>query len=1215
MKRKLLTLLMMVMCIFIICSCGDEETPPESTPNPGSSQSTESSAITGESDLPGSTDTDGSSGSSDISSESQDSSSGSQDSSTTDSTGGTSDSSNKKETVTITFVLCGGELVSGELTVEVEKGGKLSAIKTPEVEKDGYIFFCWSYDEEGDFYWEAGDKFYVNTELYAIYEKDDNDASESENSGTSGSSDKSEGNESADSSSTVESTDTPGSNDNNEGNESADSSSTVESTDTPGSTDSSKEEVKVTVIFNPMGGNVISGQVEVLVKRGSKLTATDVPVVEMDGYTFLYWAIDEEGEYEWSISDRILRDTELYAIWEADEGTSSSSTGGSSSTGSSSSTTDSSTSGSTVDSSTPSSYPGATDSSIYYPPDPDIPDEPTFPVGYVAPVIQYVRIAQIGASNVTIKFNATGRNLAYEIRYSTSPITAENFASATLLENVTVSGAGEVKTAIIDLTVGKTTKYYIAVQATSNGEKSSVESVRAGGIDLVYVDPNRITSIYCGEVIKDLTPLIDESEGIIDPLNGNPGLLPSNQLDKFYWMKGEIRPGMLDPYTETHERYGTDLAPIIDLEYTYYIECIMVYYRQDTYDLDVRSSKDFAGFDKPNEWDGTNKSYLAATFKANDWNEIPIGKEVRFIQLQFLDGEAPTEVVIYGYQIGETVGDELGSTQHKLPTIGEMMGVCGLLGDGGGYCTVEQLSCATVLREYHNLGWSYNWSSFPMKSTTLTRTNLGNFDKKYKDHYMYNLIVPCLQWSDGDNPARTYNKLTGKLNAEVATFTEKYLPSTYIAYADVMYQYAARYGSSKMGYLAENIRAHSDGGSEYGLNYIKWLEYGNEPNGEDQRGTTPYQLAALTSAAYDGHMRTVLADVYNPDDFTYFLGAKNADPDIKVAMAGLAGIGDKYITAMCYWLRAERSDIRGNWTSKNDTIAMDAFNVHTYFGELYYLNNEPVYVGVCPEEYGLVDAMSDLIEFRNKYYPGVEIWLTEFGWDTNESYETMTSSHSYGIYSSRQVQAMWLTRAYLLLSSCGVDKATMYMLEDLGNDRKTSGKYGTCGIYGYTFDAQGRVVYESHSTGEDCFLGEDGKYYYDDGVLVQGNVSVKLSPKEGYYYMSTLLNTLYDFTFKRELKSGNDDVWVYQYANADKDEAYALWCPTANMTRVDGYKLYVGTEYESVILTETDAEPSPITGMVENGSQTGKQTKLTVDEYGYVTVNVSENPVYVVVNK
>ncbi len=943
---------------------------------------------------------------------------------------------------------------------------------------------------------------------------------------------------------------------------------TTDSSNQGDTTDSSNQggnvdDEYITVTFVPNGGVLESGSLTASVKVGGTLTS--VPTVKRDGFVFKGWSYSSDSMIGWE-ADRVFADnTTLYAHWEQ----------------------------------VPSGIEG------------------NYPIGFVAPVVNYVRIANIGVSNVTIKFNVKGKNVSYEIRYSTSPITEENFASATLAD-VTVVGAGEVKTAILDLTVNKDSRYYIAVQATSNGVKSTVESVRAGGIERVYIDTNRMTAIYCGEVIKDLSPIIDEFELSGDPLYTVPNSLPSNRLGKFYYHKDDID-SRGDKYGVTHERYGTDLAPIIDLEYNFYVECVMVFYSHETYDLDVRSSKDFANFNTPEAWDGTNQSFPASTLKANSWNKIEIGKEVRFIQLQFLDGEAPVEVLIYGYQTSETEGDELGSATHKLPTVGDMMGACGLLGDGA-MNTIEEYACVSVIREYHNLGWSYNASSFPLKSTLLKSTNVGNFDKKYREYSPYNLFIPCLQWQDGDNPARTYNRLTGKLNSEVASFTEKYLPSTYIGYADVMYQYAARYGSSKMAYLYDNVRTHSDGGSEIGLNYIKWLEFGNEPNGEDQRGTTPYQLAALTSAAYDGHMRTVLADVYNPDDFTYFLGAKNADPDIKVAMAGLAGIGQNYISSMCYWMRANRDDIRGTWTSKNDAIAMDAFNVHTYFGEIYYLNGQDVCVGVCPEEFGLVDALSRLIEFRDKYYPDVEVWLTEFGWDTNESYETMTSSHRYGEYSARQVQAMWLTRAYLLLSSCGVDKATMYMMNDLGNDRDTYGKYGTCGLFGYTFlngNDDPTLIYTRD--GKDCYkvVGEDEKtsyYYLENDEYAGTSASIKMTAKPSFYYISTLFNTLKDYTFRRELKSGHDDVWVYQYSDSDRNEAYALWCPTANMTKVDNYTLFVGTEYESVELIETEVYYDDA-GNVSNGSITGKKATLNVDENGYVTVNVSENPVYVVVNK
>jgi hypothetical protein len=215
---------------------------------------------------------------------------------------------------------------------------------------------------------------------------------------------------------------------------------------------------------------------------------------------------------------------------------------------------------------------------------------------------------------------------------------------------------------------------------------------------------------------------------------------------------------------------------------------------------------------------------------------------------------------------------------------------------------------------------------------------------------------------------------------------------------------------------------------------------------------------------------------------------------------------------------------------------------------------------------------------------------------------------------------MWLTRAYLILSACGVDKATMYMANDLGNDRQTYGKYGTCGIFGYTFltaDEDSECVYIAPN-GEDCFKDEEGIYRYADGVKVdrQEWVEHKLTPKPVFYYMSTLFNTLKDYTFRRELSSGHKDVWVYQYSDAAQDEAYAVWCPTSNMTKVEGYRLYVGKDVNSVTLTETYVVYDDAGNVnTKLSADRGVQTALQVDENGYVTINVSENPVYVVVDK
>ena len=901
---------------------------------------------------------------------------------------------------------------------------------------------------------------------------------------------------------------------------------------------------------------------------------------------------------------------------------------------------------------------------------PDDGGSTVIPTGTVAPIVKYLRVVEIGENSVTLKFNAIGEGATFDLRYSAKEITEKNFAKATEVTDYTISGDGEVKTVVVNnIKAGPEDKYYFAVQAVKGETESGISSVRVGGIEVIQLDPDKPDVIYLGEVIKDATPLIDETDKVGDPLNNDIWDIPSSSMGRFYYPKGYAFHNHTT--TESHERFGTTLSPIIDLEFNHYVDCIYLYYAEFTeikdyydktgvyycqnadcsnynksveiedgacktckksdtleyidfqldYTVTIRWSKNAADFQTPEAWDGSI-TLTKEELVGGAWNKVAINEEVRYVQICFQDGASPVELLLYGYQSSESQETLIGETVHKLPTISELLGQCALLGSGGGYCTVEQLAATTVVREYHNVGWSYSNASFPNKATLLCNTVVGNFDNAYKiaaEADANLLVVPCLQWNDSSSPARVYNYETGKLSGTIATWDEKYDPQNYVAIADLVYQYAARYGSSKMGYLRENVLAHSDMQNDgvIGRNYIQWIEVGNEPNGEDQAGATPYQLAALQSAAYDGHQRTLLADVYNPDQFTYFLGGKNADPDIKIAMAGLAGLGNRYITSMVYWMRANRTD---------GCIAIDAFNYHTYFGKSFTLNGQSITVGVSPEEYGLADALSVLIEYRDKYYPGVEVWLTEFGWDTNQSYETPTAAHAYGDYvdtpmgkviRAREIQGMWLTRAFLIMSAIGLDKATLYMCEDTGSNEVTaSGKYGTCGIWYYEYledgspvrlDADGERAIkvtetdaEGNETSKWVLVDDRTKLANTDGVNM--DISYNMVAKDGYYYLYTLKNTLGNMTFTRELATGRDDVWVYEYAGEDGEKGYAAWCPTSNDTKVNNYKLYVG-DVESATLVEADSKNKDIDGV---------HTQLEVVN-GFVTINVTENPCYVVV--
>jgi len=120
---------------------------------------------------------------------------------------------------------------------------------------------------------------------------------------------------------------------------------------------------------------------------------------------------------------------------------------------------------------------------------------------------------------------------------------------------------------------------------------------------------------------------------------------------------------------------------------------------------------------------------------------------------------------------------------------------------------------------------------------------------------------------------------------------------------------------------------------------------------------------------------------------------------------------------------------------------------------------------------------------------------------------------------------------------------------------------------------------------------------------VNMDTSYSMIAKDGYYYLYTLKNTLGNKRFVRELATGRDDVWVYQYESDEGEVAYAAWCPTSNDTTVNSYKLYVG-DVESATLVEADSKNKDIDGV---------HTALEVVD-GFVTIRVTENPCYVVVD-
>jgi hypothetical protein len=296
----------------------------------------------------------------------------------------------------------------------------------------------------------------------------------------------------------------------------------------------------------------------------------------------------------------------------------------------------------------------------------------------------------------------------------------------------------------------------------------------------------------------------------------------------------------------------------------------------------------------------------------------------------------------------------------------------------------------------------------------------------------------------------------------------------------------------------------------------------------------------MSSADYDGHLGPLGTTI----------GLKNADPNGKLVMSGLAKLNLDYIKAMKLWCDYKRG---GSFPWK-------VINFHQYCNDAGGQGGTPT-VGVSPEADNLKGRMETIRDYRDRYLPGVELWLSEFGYDTNAA--SPQRAPAIGTFSAEEVQAQWLVRSYFALVAAGVDRAAMFMSRN-SNDAGT-GKFETSGLT---------------STGAGGFV-----------------------PKISWYYVYTLKNRLKGLRYAAEQSSGNANVKIYQFKDAGGAiKAYAVWCPTSNQTTVANYVLTLqGSPTSAKLVTLT------------NGDIDGVATALTLSS-GHVTINVSERPVIVLVN-
>ena len=433
------------------------------------------------------------------------------------------------------------------------------------------------------------------------------------------------------------------------------------------------------------------------------------------------------------------------------------------------------------------------------------------------------------------------------------------------------------------------------------------------------------------------------------------------------------------------------------------------------------------------------------------------------------------------------------------------------------------------VREYHHWDWNgvqdvntpISWD--PVK-------NVGDIDGYYKKLFDRGIVVaPCFVGF----------VTPGKEMIRPCFGSDPSEPASYALMADFLFQFSARYGHRK---LADSLlRTTEPSPKKSGLGWLSYIENWNEGDrywGAPEEHFTPYQFAAFCSACYDGDQGRMGSR----------FGVKNADPEMKLVLGGLATVEPGFVQSMKLWADQYR----------NGSFPADVLNFHHYNNTEGMQHSTREAHGVSPEADHFKERMQRLVEWRDNNLPGKEVWISEFGWDTGENSFISATGHTgypdkIGLF---ELQAMWMIRGYLAGTAAGVDRMMMFLANDLPGEG--------------TFTNSG-------------FTNRDGSF------------------KPSWYYTCAMRSCLSGMVFLDEYSSDNDNVRIYRFKNQSTGKGvYVLWCPTSD-----------GTEVNKFILS-FPVDPGAVSQMTLTDKQEKGEWKDLEVAGNSVKINVSEKPVFVV---
>jgi len=338
----------------------------------------------------------------------------------------------------------------------------------------------------------------------------------------------------------------------------------------------------------------------------------------------------------------------------------------------------------------------------------------------------------------------------------------------------------------------------------------------------------------------------------------------------------------------------------------------------------------------------------------------------------------------------------------------------------------------------HYMDWEKLESTEGVFSYNPTLSGSWNYDLIYERCKAANIeVLACLKTQPNWMQATYPENERDAENVPVRYGKNFADPVSYVEQARVAFQYAARYGSNvnvnpQLLSVSTTPRWYGDYPNtiRIGLDLIKYIECDNERD-KWWKGRKGYQTsreyAANLSAFYDGHKNTMGNGI----------GVKNADPNMKVVIAGLV-TGPDYVKGMVDWCK----EFRGYNPDGSVNLCWDIINFHLYTDDASSNQSGTSTRGAAPETTNANQILDNFTKVSREISADMPVWITEAGFDINQN--SPLKAIPIGNKSTLQTQADWLLRTSLFSARHGIEKMFYFQMYD--DSPQSGGIFGTSGL-------------------------------------------------------------------------------------------------------------------------------------------------------------------------